>query len=121
MDENSRDPLKDFEKRWSLWALRPTQTSPDEAAQRLLDRLPDRIAERRLATSWRVLLPAAALVILTIGAGILWRSYPPPPTASRPSHSSIALDESTALIWLDPETPLYLTLTEPEAKRGERQ
>ncbi len=121
MAENRRDPLKDFEKRWSLWAHRPPKTSPDEAAHRLLIRLPDRVVGRRFVTSWRMVLPAAALVVLAIGVGILWKPYPPPPTVSSPSPWSIALDENTALIWLDPETPLYLTLTEPEVTRGERQ
>ena len=121
MDEDSRDPLEDFEKRWSLWAHRPPKTSPDEAANRLLARLPERIADRRFAKTWRTILPAAALVVLAIGARILSKSYRSPPTTSTPSASSIALDEGTALIWLDPETPLYLTLAAPKTSRGERQ
>jgi hypothetical protein len=87
----------------------------------LITRLPDRIAERRSVTSWRVLVPAAALVSLAIGVGIFWKPYPPTSTETSPARSSLALEENTALIWLDSETPLYLTLPETEATGGEGQ
>lgn len=119
MAEKSRGPLKDFEERWKLWAGRSPKTSPEEAAQQILARLLDRTTERHLATWWRVVLPAAALVVLAIALGILWKPYPTTSTARSLAPSSVALDENTALIWLDPETPLYLALPEPEAPRGE--
>jgi hypothetical protein len=33
--------------------------------------------------------------------------------------ASIELEENVALIWLDRETPLYMTLSPPGADRGE--
>jgi hypothetical protein len=121
MAEDSRASLKDFEKQWADWANRPPETPPEEAARILLARLPDRVAERRSVTTWRVLLPAAALVAVAIGVGILWKPYSPTSTETSLARSSLALEENTALIWLDPETPLYLSLPETESAGGEGQ
>ena len=122
MDENHEDPLREFEDRWKEWGRRPAGTSPDVAARRILACLPERPAR------WggialipaRRLLVAAAAGILVLSIAVIRRDGPPSvQEAPGPTEAPIELNENVTLIWLDTNTPLYMTLRSPEAVRGE--
>ena len=105
----SRDPIDRFEDRWLAWARRPPRTAAGDAARKVLARLepPRRVPAYR----W---LAAAAVALLAAG---LWLSWPPVPApeVAFGLDQGPPLGEGVALIWLDPETPLYMTLTPPRA------
>jgi hypothetical protein len=115
MDETGPDPLKDLEKALEQWGHRGPKTPPEVGARRVLDRLPE--SRDTSSFPWsRFLLPAAALLVLALGYTILMRDgRPPAEVAGEIPAPPIVLDENTALIWLDEETPLYLTLAAPES------
>jgi hypothetical protein len=121
MGETGPDPLKDFESSLKEWGSREPKTAPEDAARRVLAQLPER--EKSAKDWWRpFLLPAAALMVLALGYGIFLRvSQPPPDVAVRLAAPPVTLDENTALIWLDAETPLYMTLAAPESAQGENR
>lgn len=106
-----RDPLARFEEELRRHAARPPATPPGIAARRVMARLA--AAERRPAgvfhLRWAVV---AAAVVLAAGAWFFSPSGPrfsEPPVAAGPP----ALGEGVVLLWLDPETPLYMSLTPP--------
>ncbi len=113
----NRDPLDRFMEAWKERAQRPAETPAPIAARRLLERLPPR------RSRWPVrLLATAATALLALLGSQLWVDWQPfrdfqPPPASVPGFETPPLDSDVALIWLDPETPLYLTLEPPNAKK----
>lgn len=133
MDENHKNPLKEFEGRWKDWGKKAPGTAPEEAVRRIMARLP--VRSRRWGTldflpARRYLAAAAAVVFLVFGASYFWNDNPTALDAPVLTEASIEfgedvadapveLGENVALIWLDPDTPLYLTLNPPEAVRGE--
>jgi hypothetical protein len=121
MGETGPGPLKDFESSLKKWGRREPKTPPEVAARRVLARLPER--EKTSSDGWRrFLLPAAALLVLALGYAVFLRDgQPPPDVAVRLAAPPITLDENTALIWLDEETPLYMTLASPESTEGENR
>ena len=120
MGETGPGPLKDFESALKKWGRRGPKTPPEAAARRVLAQLPER--EKSSRDRWRpFLLPAAALLVLALGYGILQRNGQTPPETVRLAAPPVTLDENTALIWLDAETPLYMTLAAPESTRGENR
>jgi ferric-dicitrate binding protein FerR (iron transport regulator) len=112
------DRMAQLEDQWRRWAARPATTRPEAAARAFLELLP---ARRRRGGYWPVAagLAAAALAL----ALAIWperagqEATQAPPTAA--SRATALLDETVALIWLDPETPLYLTLGQPSRRQSE--
>lgn len=95
-----------LEEQWKRWARRPPATPADVAARRLVARLEE---ERRrqavLPRRWGVLAAVGAALLAVV---LAVRGPDPAPAAGvveRPP-----LKEGVVLIWLDSETPLYLTL-----------
>ena len=121
-----RDPLEDFLVRWRRHARRPPATSPPTAMRQLRRRLPARPASRRLPLSLAAALLAVALVVgFTLRSA--HRQSPgapatnPPRTAERlEGEPPLPLDDGVVLLWLDGETPLYLTLSPPPAESRSR-
>jgi hypothetical protein len=115
MDETPRDHLKAFEDAWKKKVGRAPETPPEVAARRILARLPERRAGWLLLFEKRFILPAAALVLVGLAIGVSTRFLVKPLSVSVGYPSpSIELNENMALIWLDDETPLYMTLSAPE-------
>jgi len=69
-----------------------------------------------------MLLATAALLVIAVTVGVR-RQGPIPeatPRAAPPPLASAPLGAGQALIWLDAETPLYMTFETPQAAPGDR-
>ncbi|MDH3746473.1 MAG: hypothetical protein OES47_15350 [Acidobacteriota bacterium] len=104
-----------FDRAFEDWARRPPPTPPDQAAARLVARLPKRrrrgvmtAGRPRLATVVAGLGLAIAIgwLISGLGTSVTDEVLPPP------------LDENVVVLWLDDQTPLYLTVALPATKGG---
>ncbi len=102
---------KKFEEAWNRWVARPPRQSPAEAALRVARRACERPA-RRLPV-W--LYPAAAAVVILIsGITLLRIDKAVVAPSDRPSiQETVPLGEGQVLIWLDRNTPLYMTFQNP--------
>ena len=121
----SRDPMDRFDEEWKAWTSRRPEISPEEAGRRVLARLDEphgwrrhwsRFTARAFPTS--TLRWATAAVVLALGVTILaphQRPEAPPPTAGADVPT---LEEGVVLIWLDSQTPLYMTWDPPHAEKG---
>jgi ferric-dicitrate binding protein FerR (iron transport regulator) len=100
-----------FRQGWREAASRPPVLPPQEAARRVLagiDRAP-RVASRRAT---------AAVVLLALALGWWLAGNLPEATSTTPqvAEAALVLGDGVVLLWLDAETPLYMTLAPP----GER-
>ncbi len=109
-----------FEDRWRRFAYRPARRPAAEAAARAV--AASRGAPAPRAIPW-VFAAAGALLIagaaLTVRLGIRPGGGPAPAAAV----ASASISSGTVLLWLDEETPLYMTFQPPEdsgASGGER-
>jgi hypothetical protein len=109
---------EELRRAWRRLAERPPRLAPQEAARRVLARLEPRGAQavRRWA--------AAAALLLALAAGWWqaerWNTRRRTPTAPpAAAQAALPLDEGVVLLWLDDETPLYLTLTPPRTAGAE--
>jgi len=69
----------------------------------------------------RTLLATAALLVIAVAVGV--RQPGPAPEATpeaAPPRASAPLGAGQALIWLDAETPLYMTFEAPQPAPGDR-
>ena len=106
---NRPDPERDFEEKWRAWSGRPPRKSAAFAAAEVKRRL------RQGQTSdqrWRIPVAAAAAITLCGWLGV--RLLNPPKPAPVPAPADVAaaaapLDDGQVLIWLDSDTPLYMT------------
>ena len=121
----AREPTERFEASFKTWAERPPKTPASEAAGAVLERLARHEtvpARRRPDRAWRW---ANALAALLLASVIVARFSPSlAPTGGldpRPQEPIAAapLPEGVLLMWLDAETPLYLTMNRPQAQQGE--
>lgn len=114
----SRTPIEDFENRWKSWAERPPRTSPEAAARQVLARLDEgeRPTLPRVGLPHMRWLAAAAAVLLAMAVGLFAPSSPPARTAEV---AAPPLDDGVVLIWLDSETPLYMSFAPPPAEEGD--
>lgn len=114
---------RQFEDAWRHRAARPPATSPREAAGQVLQRLAEREqAARDHAARRRPLRLAAAtalVVLALIAAAVLVRlpHAPSVPESAGEVAETALPPEGVVVLWLDAETPLYLTL-EPPANGG---
>jgi hypothetical protein len=113
---DERDRVEEFEGAWKEWAERPARRSSEEAGRRVLEAA--RRRQRRHRTV-RTLLATAALLVIAVTLGVR-RQGPEPAPAAEPPLASAPLGPGQALIWLDAETPLYMTFEAPEAAPGGR-
>lgn len=111
-----RDPMDRFEDAFRAWAERPPRVPPDEAGRRVVEVAARR---RRHALTRRALLAAAAvLAIVAVPAIRRDRPAPVPAPSADTRVEPPPLGAGEVLIWLDPETPLYMTFEAPTASRG---
>jgi ferric-dicitrate binding protein FerR (iron transport regulator) len=114
------DPLDRFDEELRRWSRTPPETPAREAAEAVARRLEALAAPKarpvRPARPWlRAAAVLAAAMLAVVGALAFWFGHPAPPQPSpEPAASPLpeVLPENVALIWLDTETPLYLTLPE---------
>lgn len=105
------DELERFDDALRDLACRPPRTSPAEAARAVAGAIR---AERRRRTTRVSALAAAAAVVLALSAALLWQPGRRPETVAIAGHSaSTGLGEGVVLMWLDEETPLYMTFQLP--------
>jgi hypothetical protein len=111
------DRVEQFERALKEWSERPTRLSPDQASRRVLE-----AARRRRLRSRtrRTLLATAAVLAVALTLGIRRdRGGVGEPTSTPTAPLEPApLGAGQALIWLDAETPLYMTFEAPQAPLG---
>lgn len=113
MNRPPADPeerLRPQEARWRSRALArcPAREAADAARRAVLAA---REPAPRRRPRWALL--TAALGALAAGGLLLRGSLREPPPARQPP--GIVLDQDVLLLWLDPQTPLYLHLQPPRA------
>ncbi len=114
-----RDRIEEFERALKSWAERPARRSPEEAGRRAVEGAQQR--QRRIR-SVRTLLATAALLAIAVTLGIQRQGPVPqatPPAASPAPVAPPPLGAGQALIWLDAETPLYMTFEAPGTAPGD--
>ena len=102
----------EFEEVWKRWSARPPRLSAEEAAALVASRIRQRPVRRQ--PNWY--LAAAAVVLLAlVGTVAIWRPVRTP-TESQPAsqQASLPLGKGEVLIWIDEQTPLYMTFQAPE-------
>ncbi len=100
-----------FDRALREWAARPPRRSSAEAAQAVAATVATRHARRRLV----VKLAAAAACVLAVGTVVAVRGFHPRRVVHQAGVvlTAPALSEGQVLIWLDHETPLYMTFAAP--------
>ena len=105
-----------FDRALREWARRRPQTPATEARRRVLQRIERPPEPRALRPPWQFALAGLALLV-ALGAG--WIGLQPtPPAPPATELEAPLLDEDVVLLWLDPETPLYLIVATPMVKGG---
>jgi len=109
-----------FDDALARWAAQPPRTPADQAARQVMARLPgDQTGGLSLGSSWRLATAAVGLALLLI---VGWAKLSRIPDSVPAAHdlSLPPLAEDVVLLWLDEETPLYLTVAPPATKGGSR-
>ncbi len=109
--KTDKDPLIRFEEAWQEWVQRPPETSAAAGAERVAAAV--RASRRRRRPRW-IMATAAAAALLVAGFTahfVLRGPTPPVPTVMAPA--AVPLGAGEVLIWLDDDTPLYMTFQEP--------
>ena len=115
---DERDPAEEFERAWKAWAERPVRRSSEDAGRRVVEATRRR---RRRSRAVGALLATAALLVVALTLGVRRERPGPEATpAAPPPLAPAALGAGQALIWLDGETPLYMTFEAPETAPGGR-
>ena len=113
------DPEREhFDKAFKSWAGQPPVTPPDRAARQVLAGIAERRQQSWLPGHWLPAASAAAALMLVLVIG--WVTLPnatAPRVDARPVHLP-PLEENVVLLWLDDQTPLYLTVAPPATKGG---
>lgn len=109
------DRVEEFEGALKEWAERPTRRSPEEAGRRTVEAARQR---QRRTRAVRTLLATAALLAIAVTLGIQRQGPLPEATPPAASVAPAPLGAGQALIWLDAETPLYMTFEAPGTAPG---
>ena len=101
------EELDRFDDALREWANRAPGRTGAEAAQAVSRAI--RMRRRRRLARWSGLAAAAALVI-AVSTGIIWRPKTPPTfIVAAGDIRTAGLADGVVLMWLDDETPLYMT------------
>jgi len=109
-DPAARRRLDRFDEALRRWAQRPAPPTPPWPPNALL-----RAGRRHAAPRWRLAVASLALVA-AVAAGLLMRTRWAPPgaaPAAAPAGAAVAAlasPDEVLILWLDADTPLYLTL-----------
>ena len=96
-----------FERAWKRWSERPPRRSPGEAAAAVAQ-----LVRRRRRWARPLWLYAAAAALLFAGIGISLLRQPneaAPERSDRKVQEEEPLGQGQILLWLDSQTPLYMT------------
>lgn len=107
-----------FDEAFRDWARQPSPTAADAAARQVVARLPEGSRQPWLAGNWLRLASATAGLALMLV--VAWATRPGPPDTSSVEVMLPPLQEDVVLLWLDDQTPLYLTVAPPAAEGGSR-
>ena len=115
--EDERREWRAFVDAWRRAADRPPRLAGSAAARRVVARL-EPPPRRRAALRWAAAAVLAAVLALAVALG--WWDFRRQAPAALPVPETVAaaplpLDDGVVLLWLDDETPLYLTLTPPRS------
>ncbi len=107
---NKPESEEPFETAWKAWLAQPLRPQPGT------DWLQDRIAQRsRRQRIWYPLVATAALAsVLGIGLFVRHKEALAPGSLAKVTLASPMLGQGEVLIWLDDQTPLYMTFQSPE-------
>jgi ferric-dicitrate binding protein FerR (iron transport regulator) len=103
---------KRFEEEWKRWLERPQRQAPAEAAAKIAQLARERRPRRRPVWLYAA---AAALFIGLVGITTVLKlsdSKVPEPSV-KTVQETIPLGEGQVLLWLDSDTPLYMTYRHP--------
>lgn len=115
------DRLDQFDEALRAWAGRPPRTPPEEAARRIAERLPERRPTGLRPAVRFALALAAAVFVVAVGLAVWLAPLGPDrrPEVRAPGHRSappsgvpVAPTGDVLVIELDPETTLYMNLSE---------
>ena len=124
---SERSASESFDRAFKAWAERAPATPADQAAGQVLERLARRPTRpRRSDIAWRWANAFAAILLAAVIVARFSPMSPSMPSATEaPSGvqagvvEAAPLPEGVVLMWLDAETPLYLTMNPPEIPQGE--
>ena len=104
-----------FAEAWKNWAGKPPQKSPAAASAEVMAGIRRRASEH----PWGRSLAAAAALLLAVGAAGLWQPWRKTPV-TRPAglEEMVPMGKGEVLIWLDEQTPLYMTFQAPAEEQG---
>lgn len=120
---------RDLTEQWRDWVNRPPRRSPAQAAMRFRADVAGEARQAGLRPGWwpgRWLVVAACTAVVVAAAitGLVQLQAPAGPVTQPPMSSvAPALGSGQVLLWLDADTPLYMTFqtpAEPQAGGGER-
>ncbi len=95
-----------FEQAWRRWATRPPRRTPAMAARAVRASLPPR---RPARVAWAAALAAATAVMLALVTVLVHETTPARPAQAGTVVEAPQLGSGEVLLWLDAETPLYMT------------
>jgi hypothetical protein len=110
-------PEERFEKAFKKWAEKPPRVSPEAAAARMASLI--RARQPRRQPRWAFAAAAAALFGV-VAVAFHWARLSAPPAAPAVAivQEAPPLGEGEVLMWLDKDTPLYMTFQPPAEGRG---
>ena len=114
----NKAPEERFDDAFKRWAERPPRLSPAEAAARMASLI--REGQQRRQPRWAYAAAAAAL--FAVGALVFhWARLSTPHQTPKPVlavQEAAPLSEGEVLMWLDKDTPLYMTFQPPAENQG---
>ncbi|MEM8994265.1 MAG: hypothetical protein AAGF23_05680 [Acidobacteriota bacterium] len=111
-----REPMDRFDDALKAWAGKPPRRTPRDAARDVLRRLPDGPRRRpspprRRVWAWTgANVAAAAALVAIVGLRFAPAPYPTSVASAPRALEAPPLPEDVILMWLDSETPLYLSV-----------
>ena len=110
-----------FDEAFKDWASAEPPTPAEQAARQVMARLPERQSQRWFGGSWLPVASAAAglALMLVVGWNLIPRAEMPEAAAVEALDLALPpLQENVVLLWLDEQTPLYLTVAPPAPEGG---
>jgi hypothetical protein len=117
---DKKSPEERFDEALKAFAARTPRQAPAEAAA-IISRQIRQPRQYRI-TDW-ALTTAAACLLAAVGTTLLWKTPRDLSTDSSPLYAGVQpLSQGEVLLWIDEETPLYMTFQPPDgySEKGEK-